>query len=139
MGAGECREFRGMCRKQILTRDVVLVQENPHKALPQGLKVVNTLAPTIGHLPRVKVLVQNMSGRGISVRPCDLSAELCIVEREAPIDHVQESVRSYLQGVNAQNIVQEQGGLTNHETCGDDDFLNACRLQESSLSHEFRV
>ena len=99
IGPGEIKEFRGLCRVQSLTQDAALIQESVNKEMPPGLQVINTLVPTIGHLPKVKILVQNISSTEVSLHPRRVRAELCFIDSEAPLDDVQRNVKCYLQGI----------------------------------------
>ena len=100
LSPGEMREFKGVCKSQIpITRDALLVQESEDHTLPPGVQVINSLTPTIGHLPRVKVLIQNVTNKDIVVYPWKVKAALHSVEYETSLTELQRSAHSFLQGI----------------------------------------
>ena len=109
---GEICELKGVFRGKIpSTRDALLVQHSIDHPLPDGIQIINGLTPTLGHLPRVKVLVQNITSSPINLNPRDISAELHAVDSESSLNVVKASVHSFMntRDVNNQNVISMSG------------------------------
>ena len=109
---GEICELKGVFRGKIpSTRDALLVQHSIDQPLPDGIQIINGLTPTLGHLPRVKVLVQNITSSPINLNPRDISAELHAVDSESSLNVVKASVHSFMntRNVNNQNVISMSG------------------------------
>ena len=60
--------------------------------LPRGLRIINGLIPTVGHLPNIKVLLHNTSKSVARVTPRDMNVELHVIEHKTSINtakHIQ--------------------------------------------------
>ena len=98
---GAIIELKGNCRDPVpITRDALLLQGVG--ALPRGLKIINGLIPTVGHLPNVKVLLHNTSKSVARVNPRDINVELHVIEHETSIDTAGKNINSFFQGVKQQ-------------------------------------
>ena len=93
-------EVKGICKIKVpVTRDTLLIQSSANNQLPEGIQVINCLTPTIGHLPRVKVMIQNITDRAINVQPKKIMAELHAVESETSLDVLKQNIDNHLSSV----------------------------------------
>ena len=108
---GAVVQIKGTCRANVpITRDALLIQEAPNSKLPRGLKVINGLVPTIGHLPNVKVLIRNDTRNTIRVDPKKVTAELHTIELETSIDSAEKNINSFFQGAQESPEVPNRSG-----------------------------
>ena len=97
---GAIIELKGNCRVPVpITREALLLQGVD--ALPRGLKIINGLIPTVGHLPNVKVLLHNISKSVARANPRYINVELHVIEHETSIDTAGKNINNFFQGVGA--------------------------------------
>ena len=109
--SGGTRELRGICRsKTPLTRDTLLLQEDPICSLPNGLRILNALVPVSSHSTRIKVAVQNTTDKDIMVLPRKLKVGLYVIDAESSITDVYRNMQSYMQGVDEPDVVEKNTG-----------------------------
>ena len=92
--AHDVLEVRGMTHRRLRhNREALLVQEPIEAALPVGLQVVASKAPTKS-LPRVKVTLCNTSDRPIRLKGRQVIASVCAIQEEYAISSVIHQLQS---------------------------------------------
>ena len=128
-------EVKGMCKAQVpTTRDALLVQASTALQLPEGLQIINCLVPTVGHLPRVKVMVQNVSDHDIVINPKRIMAELHAVESETSLDVLKEDLENYLASHKDESECDQ-----NQDHAGAADSNIEFNFGESPISSEWKI